>query len=53
MTQVETEKILDWFAKDAQAKAIISRKVSPVIASQLDENSTVRNQWNILAERYS
>ena len=53
MTQAETEKILDWFAKDAQAKAIINRKVAPVVASQLDENSMARDQWNILAERYS
>ena len=53
LTQAETEKILDWFAKDAQAKAIIDQKVFPVVASQLDENSTAWDQWNVFTERYS
>ena len=53
ITTAETEQILDWLAKDAQAKAIIDRKVSPIVTSQLDENLTALEQWEILAQRYS
>ncbi|KAN0086055.1 hypothetical protein V8E55_007189 [Tylopilus felleus] len=34
----EREKILDWLAKDAQAKGLIDRKVSIVVTSQLSNN---------------
>jgi hypothetical protein len=53
VTPAETEKILDWLAKDAQAKAVIDRKVSSIVTSQLDENLTAQEQWEILAQRYS
>jgi hypothetical protein len=53
ITKAEIETTLDWLAKDAQTKAIIDRKVSSIVASQLDENLTAREQWNILAQRYS
>jgi hypothetical protein len=53
VTPAETEKILDWLAKDAQAKAVIDRKVSSIVASQLDENLTAWEQWKILSQQYS
>ena len=53
VTDAEKEKILDWLAKDAQAKALVNRKISTVIANQLNENQTARTQWDILSECYS
>jgi hypothetical protein len=52
ITAAEKEAILDWLAKDAQAKALIDRKTSPVVANQLAATQTVREQWVILSERY-
>ena len=49
---MEKEKILDWLAKDAQAKALIDQKISSVIANQLNESQTAREQWEILSKRY-
>lgn len=46
------EKVLDWLAKDTQAKALIDRKTSPVIVNQLAVTQTAREQWLILSERY-
>jgi len=53
ITDAKREEILDWQAKDAQAKAFISRKMSVVIASLLSRTQTARQQWNILAQHYS
>ena len=50
VTDMEKEKILDWLAKDAQAKALIDRKISSVIANQLNESQTAREQWEILSK---
>ena len=50
ITTAETEQILNWLAKDTQAKAIINCKVSPIVTSQLDENLTAQEQWEILAQ---
>ena len=36
VTDKEKEKILDWLAKNAQAKALINRKVSSIVANQLN-----------------
>ena len=36
ITKSERESILDWLAKDAQAKALIDRKISITIAALLD-----------------
>jgi len=47
------EKILDWLAKDAQAKALVDRKVSAVVASQLSDSQTACQQWEILAQQFS
>ena len=52
VTDTEKEKILDWLAKDAQAKALIDRKILSVIANQLNESQMVREQWEILSKRY-
>jgi len=49
----EQEKILDWLAKDAQAKALVDRKVSAVVASQLSDSQTACQQWEILAQWFS
>ena len=53
VTDEEKEKILDWLAKNAQAKALIDRKFSSVVANQLNESQTVCEQWDILSECYS
>ena len=52
VTDEEKEKILDWLAKDAQAKALIDRKISTIVANQLNESQTTREQWDILSECY-
>ena len=48
----EKEKILDWLAKDVQAKALIDRKISIVVVSLLNEQQTAREQWDVLANHY-
>ena len=48
----EKEKILDWLTKDVQAKALIDRKISIVMASLLNEQQTAREQWDVLANHY-
>jgi transposase InsO family protein len=53
ITEAEKEKILDWLAKDAQAKALVDRKISVVVASQLSDSQSAREQWEILSQRYS
>lgn len=53
ITDAEKEKILDWLAKDLQAKALINRKISSVITTQLNEGQTTHEQWEILLEQYS
>ncbi|KAI9463820.1 hypothetical protein HD554DRAFT_2282646, partial [Boletus coccyginus] len=53
ITTAEREKILDWLAKDAQAKALIDRKISTVIASQLSDSQSAREQWSILSQHYT
>ncbi|KAI9464894.1 hypothetical protein HD554DRAFT_2026197 [Boletus coccyginus] len=53
ITTVEHEKILDWLAKDAQAKALIDRKISMVITSQLSDSQSAREQWSILFQHYA
>ena len=52
ITDMEKEKIFDWLAKDTQAKVLIDRKISSVIANQLNESQTAREQWEILSKRY-
>ncbi|KAI9570724.1 hypothetical protein HD554DRAFT_2017974, partial [Boletus coccyginus] len=53
ITTVEHGKILDWLAKDAQAKALIDRKISMVITSQLSDSQSACEQWSILSQRYA
>ena len=53
ITKSERESILDWLAKDAQAKALIDRKISITIAALLDVSHTAREQWETLASHYS
>ena len=40
-------------AKDTQAKALIDRKISTIVANQLNASQTACEQWDILSERYS
>ncbi|KAF8552058.1 hypothetical protein OG21DRAFT_1391408, partial [Imleria badia] len=49
----EKEEILEWLAKDAQAKSLIDRKISPLVANLLDESQTARQQWESLSKYYS
>ncbi|KIK77354.1 hypothetical protein PAXRUDRAFT_103222, partial [Paxillus rubicundulus Ve08.2h10] len=48
----ESKKILEWYAKDAQAKSVIDHKILTIIASQLDESQTAHEQWDFLAQQY-
>ena len=50
---LEREGILDWLAKDTQAKVLIDRKISSVVASLLDETQSACQQWELLAQFYS
>ncbi|KAF8548226.1 hypothetical protein OG21DRAFT_1516525, partial [Imleria badia] len=53
VTDAEREQILDWLAKDAQAKGLIDRKISTTVASLLNEMQTTRGQWDALASHYA
>ena len=52
-TVLKKEKILDWLAKDAQAKALIDRKISIVVASQLNDVQIAREQWETLSQCFA
>ena len=49
----EKGTILNWLAKDAQTKALIDHKISPVIANLLNNLQTARQQWELLSQHYS
>ena len=53
ITDKEKEKILNWLAKDAQAKALVNQKIFAIIMNQLNESQTACEQWDILSECYS
>ena len=38
ITNEEKEKILDWVAKDAQAKGLVDQKISAIVTNQLNES---------------
>ncbi|KAG2747613.1 hypothetical protein P692DRAFT_201806426 [Suillus brevipes Sb2] len=52
-TDDERNSIKDWIKEDAQAKAIIGRKLSPVIQNMLDEALSAHEQWDVLVQRFS
>jgi hypothetical protein len=47
-TTAERAAILEWIKEDAQTKAIIGRRLSPVIQNMLGERATARHQWQTL-----
>lgn len=49
-TADERKSMKEWIKEDAQAKAIIGRKLSPVVQEMLDESLSAREQWNVLAQ---
>ncbi|KAG0692406.1 hypothetical protein DFH29DRAFT_817600, partial [Suillus ampliporus] len=51
-TSTEKKEIIDWIKEDAQAKGIISRRLSPVVQSLLDKSLTARQQWESLAKHF-
>ena len=53
ITNAKRESILDWLAKDAQAKALIDRKISTTVAALLDVTHTAHEQWETLSSHYS
>jgi hypothetical protein len=52
-TDDERKCMKEWIKEDAQAKAIIGRKLSPVVQNMLDEALSAREQWDVLAQRFS
>ncbi|KAG2342814.1 hypothetical protein BDR05DRAFT_859661, partial [Suillus weaverae] len=43
----------DWIKEDAQTKAIIRRRLSPVIQSILGEKLSACQQWEMLSKRFA
>ncbi|KAG2108534.1 hypothetical protein DEU56DRAFT_750098 [Suillus clintonianus] len=52
-TAAELVLMKDWIKEDAQAKAIIGRRLSPVVQSILGEKLTARQQWELLTKRFA
>lgn len=48
----ELTAIKEWVKEDAQAKAIIGRRLSPIVQNMLGEKLTARQQWNALLKRF-
>ena len=53
ITTTEQESILNWLAKNAQAKALINRKISITITTLLNVSQSAWEQWEILSSHYS
>lgn len=53
LMSAEKKEMIKWIKEDAQAKGIISRRLSPVIQTLLDEALTARQQWESLAKHFS
>lgn len=53
-TSAEKKEMIEWIKEDAQAKGIISRRLSPVVQTLLDEALTARQQpeWESLAKHF-
>ncbi|KAG2754167.1 hypothetical protein P692DRAFT_20721155, partial [Suillus brevipes Sb2] len=43
---------MDWIKEDAQTKGIICRRLSAVVQGLLNEASTARQQWDVLAMHF-
>lgn len=52
-TADELKNMKEWTKEDAQAKAIIGRKLSPVVQNILDESLSAHEQWDVLAQCFS
>ncbi|KAG2048201.1 hypothetical protein BDR06DRAFT_862463, partial [Suillus hirtellus] len=48
LTSAELTAIKEWVKEDAQAKAIIGRRLSPIIQNMLGEKLMARQQWDAL-----
>lgn len=49
----ELKLMKEWIKEDAQTKAIIGRKLSPIVQNILDEGLSAREQWEMLAKRFA
>ncbi|KAG0696246.1 hypothetical protein DFH29DRAFT_1004740 [Suillus ampliporus] len=52
-TPDELKLMKEWIKEDAQAKALISQKLSPIVQNMLNESLTAREQWDILTKRFA
>jgi hypothetical protein len=52
-TAAELVLMKDWVKEDAQAKAIIGRRLSPIVQNMLGEKLTARQQWDMLLKRFA
>ncbi|KAG2060197.1 hypothetical protein BDR06DRAFT_852490, partial [Suillus hirtellus] len=52
-TADELKLMKEWIKEDAQTKAIIGRKLSPIVQNILDEGLSARDQWEMLAKRFA
>ncbi|KAG2737876.1 hypothetical protein P692DRAFT_20851762 [Suillus brevipes Sb2] len=52
-TAAELVLMRDWVKEDAQTKAIIGRRLSPVVQNMLGEKLTARQQWDMLIKRFA
>lgn len=52
-TAAELVLMKDWVKEDAQAKAILGRRLSPVVQNMLAEKLTAHQQWDTLIKRFT
>ncbi|KAG2755132.1 hypothetical protein P692DRAFT_20705819, partial [Suillus brevipes Sb2] len=52
-TSAELVLMKEWVKEDAQAKAIIGRRLSPIVQNILGEKLTARQQWDTLSKRFA
>jgi hypothetical protein len=52
-TADKQKSMKEWIKEDAQAKAIIGHKLSPVVQNMLDESLSAQEQWEVLAQHFS
>ncbi|KAG1834039.1 hypothetical protein DFJ58DRAFT_847685 [Suillus subalutaceus] len=52
-TADELKLMKEWIKEDAQMKAIIGHKLSPIVQNILDEGLLARDQWEMLVKRFA
>lgn len=51
-TADKQKSMKEWIKEDAQAKAIIGQKLSPVVQNMLNQSLSAQEQWEVLAQHF-